>query len=209
MATWTLGDCALLTARGRVMTPRPATERLVVAAAERIGTRRMRVADVGTGSGVVAVSLARLAPGAEIWASDTSPAAVALARANADRHCVAARVHVPKGDLLEPFTGSFDVIVANLPYLPDADRARYPDLADDPSDAVFAPGDGLGLYRRLLRSAEQRLRPGGAAVIQLHRRVLVAEQSGLPAFRARLHEFVPGRSVRAWAPGSTRVESAA
>src|SRR5689334_10170363 len=118
MATRMFGDAAFLTARGTVMTPRPATERLVAAAADRCGLRRAsRVADLGTGSGVVAVSLARLVPRAEIWASDTSAAAVTLARANARLHGVAARVHVRKGDLLEPLAGSFDLIVANLPYL--------------------------------------------------------------------------------------------
>jgi release factor glutamine methyltransferase len=86
-------ELPLLTAPGRVMTPRRATEQLVAAAAERIDGRAARVADVGTGSGAIAVTLARLAPGAEIWASDVSAAAVFLARANARRFGVADRVH--------------------------------------------------------------------------------------------------------------------
>lgn len=173
------------------MTPRPATEQLVAAAAARIGGRPARVADVGTGSGAIAVTLARLAPEAEIWASDVSTAAVFLARANACRFGAADRVHVVKGDLLEPLPADLDLIVANLPYLPAADRLRYPDLTAEPDEALFAPGDGLGLYRRLLRSAEERLNAAGAAMIQLHRRLFVAEHAELAALRARLDDLVP------------------
>jgi hypothetical protein len=85
----------LLTAPGEVMTPRPTTEALVDRALELVGNARVRVADVGTGSGAIAVALAARAPRAEIWATDTSPAAVALARANAERHGVADRVEFP------------------------------------------------------------------------------------------------------------------
>jgi release factor glutamine methyltransferase len=184
-------ELPLLTAPGRVMTPRRATEQLVAAAAERIDGRAARVADVGTGSGAIAVTLARLAPEAEIWASDVSAAAVFLARANARRFGVADRVHVVKGDLLEPLPSDLDLILANLPYLPETDRFRYRDLATEPDEALFAPGDGLGLYRRLLRSAEEMLHSTGAAMIQLHRRLFVAERAELPALRAALDDLVP------------------
>jgi release factor glutamine methyltransferase len=187
----TFYDVPLLIAPGRVMTPRRATEQLVAAAAERIGGRPARVADVGTGSGAIAVSLARLAPEAQIWASDASAAAVLLARANAHRLGVGDRVHVLKGDLLEPLPGGLDLVVANLPYLPEEDRSRYADLAGEPDEAVFARGDGLGPYRRLLLSAEKRLLPSGAAMIQLHRRVVIAERAELTELRARLDELVP------------------
>jgi release factor glutamine methyltransferase len=187
----TFCDLPLCTARGRVMTPRRATERLVTAAAERVGRRRVCIADVGTGSGAIAVSLARLAPQAEIWASDVSIAAVSLVRANARRLGVADRVHVVLGDLLEPLPGELDLIVANLPYLPAADRLRYPDLEAEPGAAVYAPGDGLGLYRRLLRSAGERLRGGGAVMIQLHRRVFCVERAELATFSAGLADLVP------------------
>jgi release factor glutamine methyltransferase len=191
VAEGTFCELPLLTAPGRVMTPRRATEQLVAAAAERIDGRPARVADVGTGSGAIAVTLARLAPAAEIWASDVSTAAVVLARANACRFGVAHRVHVVKGDLLDPLPADLDLIVANLPYLPVADRPRYPDLTAEPDGALFAPGDGLGLYRRLLRSAEERLNAAGAAMIQLHRRLFVAEHAELAALRAGLDDLVP------------------
>lgn len=178
----------LLTAPGRVMTPRPATEQLVAAAAVRVAERPARIADVGTGSGAIAVSLALAAPFAEIWATDLSAAAVLLARANAHRLGVGDRVHVVRGDLLERVPGELDLIVANLPYLPSDDRAGHPELADEPEDAVFAAGDGLGPYRRLLDSAPERLSPNGAIVIQLHRRLLVVERDELTALRATLDE---------------------
>lgn len=203
MTETTFCDLAVLTAPGRVMMPRPATEQLVTAAAERIGVRRVRVADVGTGSGAIAVSLARLAPQAEIWASDVSAAAVSLARANARRHGVGDRVHVVRGDLLEPLPRGLDLIVANLPYLPAADRSLYRDLAAEPEEAVFAADDGLGPYRRLFSSAGERLRNGGVVMIQLHRRVLSFERAELAASGAALGELV--RERRPAERGRTRL----
>jgi release factor glutamine methyltransferase len=176
----------LLTARGEVMTPRPATERLVAAAAVRIGARPARVADVGTGSGAIAVTLALAAPRAEIWASDISPSAVFLARANAQRFRVDDRVHVVHGDLLDPIPEELDLIVANLPYLPEDDWERYPDLRDEPASAVFADGDGSGPYRRLLAAAGEKLVSGGSAVIQFRRRVFVADRDRLVELAAIL-----------------------
>jgi release factor glutamine methyltransferase len=191
VAETTFCELPFLTAPGRVMTPRRATERLVTAAAEHIGERCARVADVGTGSGAIAVSLARLAPRAEIWASDVSAAAVSLAGANARRCGFGDRVHVVRGDLLDPLPGELDLILANLPYLPAEDRSRYRDLSAEPDEALFAPGDGLGFYRRLLRSAKQRLRDGGVVMLQLHRQVFAVERAELAPFRTGLAELVP------------------
>jgi release factor glutamine methyltransferase len=173
------------------MTPRPATERLVAKTLGLVGDGPARVADVGTGSGAIAVSLALAAPRAEIWATDVSTIAVMLARANARRVGVSDRVHVVRGDLVASVPGELDLIVANLPYLPVHDRGRYPDLGAEPDEAVFAAGDGLGLYRRLLCAAEESLRPSGAVVIQVHRRVFVAERDELAAVRATLGELAP------------------
>src|SRR5206468_2860323 len=101
---------------GRVFTPRPSTERLVDAALSRLGSGPARVADVGTGSGAIAVTLALRAPQIEVWASDTCGTALALAELNADR--LGAQVHLVKGDLLEGLPHDLDLIAANLPYLP-------------------------------------------------------------------------------------------
>jgi release factor glutamine methyltransferase len=176
----------LATAPGRVMTPRAASERLVELAADRIGGRAVRVADVGTGSGAIAVALALAAPKAEIWATDISAESVLLARANAHMLGVGDRVHVVRGDLLEPVPGELDLIVANLPYLPQSAWESHPDLAVEPATAVFATGDGLGPYRRLLADAAARLRPGGAVAIQLHRRVFTAERDAVSTLHATL-----------------------
>src|SRR5262245_8871043 len=104
----------LLTRPGAVMTPRTATEQLVDAALDEIGSRRLRVADVGTGSGAIAVTLAHLAPQIEIWASDTCFKAVELARENARLHGVCKRIGLVHGDLLEDIPCDLDLIVAKI-----------------------------------------------------------------------------------------------
>jgi release factor glutamine methyltransferase len=171
----------LATHPGRVMTPRPATEQLVASALEVIGDRAVKVADVGTGSGAIAVAIAAAAPRAEVWATDTSPYAVVLATLNARRHVVDDRVFVRHGDLLDPVPGSLDLIVANLPYLPATAASQFADMAGEPPEAVFAAGDGLEPYRRLLTVARERLTAHGAVVFQLHRRVVRATRTDLTA----------------------------
>ena len=167
-----------LTAPGRVFTPRATTEALVDAALERIGRRPVRVADVGTGTGAIGVSIAVGAPQAEVWATDTNAEAVALARENARRHGVENRVHVVHGNLLEPLAEPLDVVVANLPYLPLAtrDAPEHESLRSEPEDAVYAPGDGLGPLHGLLElCAAGKLRMPGFVLVQYHGEVLEAD----------------------------------
>jgi release factor glutamine methyltransferase len=166
----------LLTAPGRVMTPRRATERLVERAVARLGSAPAKVADVGSGSGVIAVAIALRAPNVEVWATDPSEAAVELTRANVARYGLGQRVRVVGGDLLESVPGMLDLVVANLPYLPERLRleSRYADLRAEPAAAVFAPGDGLGPYRRLLDASVHRLNQEGALLIQFRCHVLEA-----------------------------------
>jgi release factor glutamine methyltransferase len=180
------GGLSLATSPGRVMTPRATSEALVTAAVEAIGNAPARVADVGTGSGAIALAIAAASPAAEVWATDTSPAAVALARANARRLGVADRVFVRRGDLLEPVVGQFDVVVANLPYLPASMAASEPTLAGEPADAVFAAGDGLGPYRRLLAQLPARITPTAVVLIQLRRRILSAHAGDLGRLAAAI-----------------------
>jgi release factor glutamine methyltransferase len=179
----------LLAAPGVVMVPRPATEGLVVAAAARLGDRRARVADVGTGAGAIAVALAVRARRAHVCATDVSEEAVELTRENARRHGVEERVQALVGDLLEPIEGPLDLVVANLPYLPDrlAGTAGYEEYESEPREAIFAPGSGLGPYLRLLGQAQERLRADGGLVIQFHRRVLEARRDDIPRLRAALY----------------------
>ena len=187
----TFSDLTLLTAPGRVFSPRPATEKLVDRALEVADALPLRVADVGTGTGAIAVALGVKAPQLEVWASDTSREAVELARRNAELHGVADRVHVVAGDLLDPLPGRFDLIVANLPYLPESlHDARY-DM--EPHDAIYAPGDGLDPYRRLLDACRdgKLVTPGGKVLIQFHREVLAANCWELEDLRRRLAKLQP------------------
>lgn len=186
----TFHDLTFTLAPGRVFSPRPATERLVRTALGLIGDGPKRVADVGTGSGAIAVTLAVANPQIEVWAVDTNHHAVELARDNARRHGVDERVHVLEGDLLDPVPWPVDVVVANLPYLPDSIHDERYD--DEPADAVYASGDGLDLYRRLLSACrEGRLvTPGGVVVIQFHREALVANCWELEDLRSKLEERI-------------------
>jgi release factor glutamine methyltransferase len=111
---------SLLSAPGRVMSPRPASERVVAAAVARLGGRRARVADVGTGSGALAVAIARACPDVEVWATDTSRCAVLLARANVRAHGLEDRVDL----WVEPFEAVFAPGDGLEPYRRLADAAR-------------------------------------------------------------------------------------
>lgn len=176
-------ELALWRADGRVMTPRPTSEGLVAEAARRVRGGRRRVADVGTGSGAIAIAIASTCPEAEVWATDNDGAAVLLARTNVARYGLGRRVFVRHGDLLEPVPKQLDVIVANLPYLPEAAAADYPDLRGEPAGAVFAAGDGLDPYRRLVDAAGRWLARDGTLLLQLDGRVLLAGRGELPTLR--------------------------
>jgi len=176
----------LITAGGQVMTPRAASERLVDVAVAVAGDRPARIADVGTGSGAIAVALAAGLPQAEVFAADTSAAAVLLARANVTRLRLGERVTVLHGNLLDPVPGTLDLVVANLPYLPHAEAGRHPELAGEPAAAIFACGDGLDAYRALVTASWERLTADGALVIQLRARVLAARRDQLHILAATL-----------------------
>jgi release factor glutamine methyltransferase len=183
----TFSNLPLETAPGRVFTPRPATERLVEAALEHIDGVPLRIADVGTGSGAIAVALAAKKPNVEVWATDTNEDAVALAQANAEKLGVGDRVHVLQGDLLDPLTQPVDLIVANLPYLPESEHD--PRYDDEPRDAVYAPGDGLDLYRRLLDACRDgKLQTGGRVLLQYQGEPFAADCWQLEDLRARLED---------------------
>jgi release factor glutamine methyltransferase len=198
MGDVTFNGLGLTSAPGGVMMPRPASEQLVAAAVTFLGSDAARVADVGTGSGAIAVAIANACPRAEVWATDVTRAAVALARANVRRHGLEGHVFVRPGDLLDPVNGSFDLIVANLPYIAAAAAVCHPELATEPFTAVFAPGDGLDPYRRLIHTAWARLAPDGVLLFQLNRRVVRARRAELASLRIALDEFartLPGAPI--------------
>lgn len=193
----TFGGLQLSALPGQVMTPRPTSEQLVDAVRRRVGEGAARVVDVGTGGGAIAIAIAVACPCAEVWATDTSRRAVALASANVRSQGLADRVRVRRGDLLAPVPGRFDVITANLPYLPASSAAAHPELAAEPFDAVFAAGDGRGHYRRLAAAARGRLAAGGLLLLQLDGRVLAFSPEELPALAAVLDTPSPlDRAVR-------------
>lgn len=133
-----------------VLIPRPETEHLVD---EVIASTResARVLDVGTGCGAIACTIAA-ETGARVDATDTSRAAIEIANENARRLSVAGGCHFYLGDLVDPVVGNrYDVVVANLPYIPTADLPEPPDPASfEPRAALDGGPDGLALYRRLL-----------------------------------------------------------
>lgn len=153
----------------RALVPRPETEQLVELLIAECGMRKAeRIVDVGTGSGVIALSLARQFPQAKIWAVDVSDDALALARENAARLGLTGRVQFRKGDLLENFKERFDVIVANLPYVSMQDRhflAR--EVLHDPEIALFAGAKGDELVRRLIEQATQHLTANGLLALEI------------------------------------------
>ena len=127
-----------------------------------------RIADVGTGSGAIIVSLGKRLPGTALYAVDASADALAVARANAERHGV--RVTFLEGDLAEPLAAfaPFDLIVANLPYIPSAEIATLaPEVRAEPHAALDGGPDGLDLIRRLVAAAPTLLAPGGALALEV------------------------------------------
>jgi release factor glutamine methyltransferase len=158
-----------------VLIPRPETEILVERAIDLVrrgGGGPPALADIGTGSGCVAVCLARYLPEARVAASDLSAAALEVARRNASRHGVAERIEFRAGDLLAPWSDppqQFDVLVSNPPYVSDRDAAALPRNVRDyePRVALLAGPDGLDVIRRLLAEAPARLRPGAAVLIEI------------------------------------------
>jgi release factor glutamine methyltransferase len=152
-----------------VLVPRPETELVVDAALElaRAGGVR-RIVEVGTGSGCIAVSVAVSLPGASIVATETSRAALAVARRNARRHGVEDRIAFVEGDLLSGVRGVAELIVSNPPYVPDGDLASLPLEVSryEPHEALFAGEDGLSAIARLLEDAVAHLASAGHLVVE-------------------------------------------
>lgn len=152
-----------------VLIPRPETEHLVEALIERVaGDAALRIVDVGTGSGAIAVAIAHALPRAEVTAVDVSPAALAVARENAARLGVAERMRFLESDLLEVVRGErFDAVVSNPPYVPDAEVLEAQVREYEPHSALFAGPSGLDVYRRLIPQAHEVLLPGGRLMLEI------------------------------------------
>jgi release factor glutamine methyltransferase len=154
-----------------VLIPRPETEHLVEKALSLVAKNAvLRIADIGTGSGAIAVTLAAELPQAQLTAVDLSLAALAVAQENAALNGVAGRIRFFAGDLLAPVAGErFDLIASNPPYIPEEDRATLAVevRAHEPELALFAGADGLAVYRRLIPAAFAALEPGGWLLLEI------------------------------------------
>ncbi len=159
-----------------VLIPRPETEHVVEVALERLGEQRrhenLRVADIGTGSGCIAVALAHELRGAEILATDISAAALEIARRNAERHGVLGRIRFVECDLLDAAAREgrhFDLVVSNPPYVARSDESQLPREVreHEPREALFGGATGTEIYARLIAEAAQQLRAGGLLTLEI------------------------------------------
>jgi release factor glutamine methyltransferase len=154
-----------------VLIPRPETEHVIEIVLPLMqSVEQLRIVDVGTGSGCIAIVLAKELPYAEIHATDISPAALEIARANAARYDLEKRIHFHQGDLLEGFSpGSFDLVVSNPPYVGESeeDHVQLEVRKFEPCNAVFAGHTGLEIIEKLAPQAAIVLRPGGWLVMEI------------------------------------------
>ncbi len=154
----------------RVLIPRPETETLVEVAMAIVRQQGLSsLAEVGAGSGAIAIALAVNLPGVVIYATDSSPDALAVAEENCRRHQVLDRVFLLQGDLLEPLPEPVGLIVANLPYVSESEwKTLAPDIAEyEPTSALDGGADGLKHIRRLLRQAGSYLRTSGIICLEI------------------------------------------
>ncbi|MFW6125330.1 MAG: peptide chain release factor N(5)-glutamine methyltransferase, partial [Pirellulales bacterium] len=177
-----------------VLIPRPESEHLVVTLLDLAHrpspgrgpeTPEVRIADVGTGSGILAVAVAKHLPAARVTATDVSAAALAVARENAVAHGVDDRVELVESDLFErvPRSARFGFIVSNPPYVSEAELERLPTVVRDhePAGALLAGERGTEVIERLVPQAAERLRPGGHLLIEVSPMIAAAVEGLLDA----------------------------
>jgi release factor glutamine methyltransferase len=153
-----------------VLIPRPETEHLIETLLPLAkGIPHPEIADVGTGSGCIALALAKELPGAEIHATDISPQALEIARVNAARHGLESRIIFHQSDLLHNLPQGFDFIVSNPPYVGEAeeDQVQLEVRKFEPRHAVFAGTTGTEVIARLITEARAQLAPGGWLIMEI------------------------------------------
>lgn len=163
-----------------VLIPRPETEHLVEAVLKHFQAylpssgNPIHIADIGTGSGAIAIALAAHLPQATVTALDLSAEALRIAEANAASHNLTSRIRFLRSDLLSALSPSerrlhFDAIVSNPPYVPLSDAPKlHPQVRDhEPASALFAGSDGLEIYRRLIPQAREALKSGGILALEI------------------------------------------
>ena len=178
-----------------VMVPRPETENMVehtlFMALMGMETRELVIADVGTGSGAIAVNLAIHLPSAKIYAVDISEPALDVAAYNIRGHSVTDRIRLGHGDLLDPVPEPVDVIVANLPYIPTGRiPTLQPEVQQEPVIALDGGPDGLDLVRRLLAQAPEKLKTPGIILMEL-------DPEQFPSAEESARQHFPGAEISA------------
>jgi release factor glutamine methyltransferase len=206
--------------RPGVLVPRPETEIVIEEAIDRFAHRAaasvaashkppLVVADVGTGSGCLAIALALELRGATLVATDTSVTALETARRNATAHEVGDRIQFLETDLLSDVDAALDLIVSNPPYVSAADMARLPPEVRDyePPDALLGGDDGLDVIRHLLLQSESRLRPDGLLIFEFgfgQETAVTGAVAARPAFQIatirRDLQGIPRTAVLRWHP---------
>jgi release factor glutamine methyltransferase len=196
-----------------VLVPNPDTEVLVQRAVEiaRDAGRPVRVADVGTGSGCIAIAIAHYAPNAEVVASDVSQDALEVAAQNVAAHGLVDRVKLVCGDLMAPFTGSFDIVCANLPYVAAGSPLAL-EVVAQPAGALYADEKGSALITRLLDEAPASLNAGGRLLAELDPSIASVVVGAANQFAGhRIHRDLAGheRVLEAWSSIPTNSEPSA
>jgi len=158
----------------RVLIPRPETELLVDTALEFASnrsciTRPLLAADIGTGSGAIAISLALNIPGIRVYAIDISPSALEVARLNCEYHRVSEQVTILSGNLLQPLPEPVDLVVANLPYIKNSELPGLsPEIAKfEPRMALDGGKSGLECIRQLLQQVKRKINAGGCLLLEI------------------------------------------
>lgn len=173
-----------------VLIPRPETELLVEQALVWLNNHpsQLMIADVGTGSGCIAISLAKNQPDIHLLATDQSQAALDLARENASRHGVADRIEWKKTNLLDEYPSKLDLVVANLPYIPSTTLDNLPILKHEPRGALDGGSDGLRFINELLLDTQRWWAPGGTILLEI--------EAGQGESAPRLaHELLPDTMI--------------
>jgi release factor glutamine methyltransferase len=177
-----------------VLIPRPETEHVIDLALEWLNDNPecRRAADIGTGSGCIAITLASRIPDLQIWAVDISASALEVARSNALLHTVSERITFLEGDLFTPLSDTFDLICANLPYGPSANVPS----TGEPHFAIDGGADGLDLIRRMLDQAPSFLAPHGLLLMEIESRqgnaVTTLARYHFPQAQVRCHPDLAG-----------------
>jgi release factor glutamine methyltransferase len=172
-----------------VLIPRPETEHVIETVLERVSspTSVLKIVDVGTGSGCIALALAKELPAAEVHATDISAAALEIARANAARHQLEKRIRFHETDLLEGLEkNAFDFVVSNPPYVGESeeDSVQLDVRKFEPRTAVFAGATGTEVIERLIPQAREVLKPGGWLVMEISGTIAERVQGFLSGWRA-------------------------